>query len=1327
MRYYITCIILYLTTIFSSFGQAYKYISMTEGLSDRRVLEIQKDSTGFMWFLTYAGINRYDGKHIKHYLPASDDGYVSFYTDKNILKTDPQGNIWFIADNGEVFRHVPLEEKFEQVALPAELVSPSLKLVKMTDLGLVWYTTNDFSYTYDPNTEELRRIELGHKHEHVTSVFQANDTTFYLGSDDGICQSIIKKGEVIATQCLIPHEQCKLPRIIYVHPATNLLFAGSESDGLIIYDLTQGEMKRQYSYLKDFPINGFHPYGEGQLLIPTQGAGVYSYDLQTEDLQPMFHANVNEPNKMNGNNIRSLYIDEDERIWMAVQARGITIYDKHLPAYKWYKNHLGNNASLNDDLVNAILEDSDGDIWFATNNGLSLYNPSKDTWKHLFAWDNVTLESMKNSIFLSLCETKPGTIIAGGFMTGVYAINKRSMSITQLTPLSYKQADTPIGANKYIRVIYRDTEGATWTGGSNYLGYIDKKNTTFKHYPIEHAITCIEEQDSATLLIGTGNGMYSLNKETEEISQMRMPFASQQINAIYLHPNGDLYVGTTNSGLVILRTNGEYEQYLYQTSALLSNTINTIVPKSETEIILATEQNIVLFNDLTKKFTNWTDDQGLIKTNFNPRAGIRTSRNTFIFGSNIGAVEWSDTMKLPRQEEVSPIIFDQVMIEEQHDTPAADIQAIVHRMDSINELPLQPNQRNLALHIATINYYSPHYTYFQWRLKGKYDYWQRLGKDNWLRFRDLPPGEYTLNIQNISAEDYRVVSQRDVKIIVIPAFWETRWALFLYLVCIVALFTAVLRYIWMRRQQKSLSEKARFLVNTVNSIRTPLTLVKSAMSEVMNQREISTMSNNYLLTACYSVDKLGVMATNLLNIDKILKGKKVHVRHYDANQLIRKFVKPFTSLTTHDNISIQFVSPEEELPTWIDATKIELIFYNLMSNLIRQTTPGKIIYISLYSDSEQWGFNICNSQELMEPSFATSAIGKDLHMDKNKINAELHLIDQLVRSHQGKMHYMAMPPSSYLFSITFPIKDSHYTKKHPSDTSEDGLTGLLHPLAAYPDLTEVREVSSGKKYGHILIVNESSDALQLLNNALRKEWDIATARTIPTALNLIEEHEPDIIITSSGIPLWGGYDLGSIVKSNVNTSHIPIILMASNDDRETIQRSFRQRADHYVTSPNDLFVIQSILDNLLENRHQLHDRLSKADQVHHLKEIKQANVEQEAKFLTEVKEIIHAHVDNPEFNVDELCSIMGMSRTNLYNKIKALTNQPLNVLIRDARMKRAGEMLVSEEHNISEVCDILGFSELKYFREVFKKFYGMSPSEYIKQNKEEESSKTETP
>lgn len=1321
MRNVLVCTVIFLTIFQTSFGQAYKYIGVTEGLSDRRVLSIQKDKSGFMWFLSYAGIDRYDGKNIKHYRLQSDEGYISFYSERTILKADTTGLVWAVGPEGELFKYHHSIDNFVQMQLPEHVVSAkTLNLIKMTDFNEVWYCHKDYCYIYNQDTRNIQQIEFDHQHKHITSIYQFDKETYYIGSDDGICQVTIRDGKLYSSRCMIPNNVCTLPTIIYVHPATNLLFAGSEISGLTVYDLTTRKIVKSYSFLKDFPITSFQPYGDSLILVPTRGAGVQEYNLQSKKLELGLYSDFQEANKMNGNNIRALYIDAHQRIWMSVYARGITIYDRTLPDYKWYKKYIGNTNSLNDDLVNAVLEDSEGDIWFATNNGISLYRVEEDTWEHLFPWNKSEVESMKNSIFLSLCEISPGKIVTGGFMTGVYHIDKATMKVSLQTPETYiPDKENPTFTNKYIRVIYRDSEGLIWTGGNNYLGCTNSKTREFKYYQINDPATCIVEMSPEMLLIGTGDGIYRLNKGTDEVEKMRLPFASQQINCMYYHPCGDLYIGTTNSGLVILRTDGNYEIYLYNTSALLSNTVNTIVPKNEHEIIVATEQNIALFYNKTKEFVNWTSDQGLIEANFTPRAGIHTSRGTFIFGSNNGAVEWKENMKLPHYKK-SEILFDQILMGDEHIPQNILHQINEHVADATNQLVQQGEIPIVSIHISTIDYNSPQYTFFRWKLTGKYEYWNKLEKENWLEFRKLEPGEYLLCVQNVSKENDRVLGEKMLKIIVKPSLWFSKGAILTYLISFCCIFALVFRYMIFRRERKIAAEKDRFLIDTVHGIRTPLMLAKSAMDEVMKQQELPTQSYNYLQMANYSVEKLCIMAMNLLNIEKMRKNKKVYVEYCDVNNIVQRLVKPFLSIVEHDHIRIQFISPkDEEIMAWIDISKIELIFYNLISNLIRQTSPNNVIYLSVYKDKRRWGINVTNCHELISVPLGVIPKKGLNRMNRGEMDAELHLISRLVKRHHGMMHYKVMPPTSYLFEVSFPVTHFYYIKQNGRNESLRDDDDFFSSLPTCPELMPLKELASVEKLGYILLIDEHTEALDFFHNSLGKDWRISTARSAEVALELVAEHEPDIIIASSNVTRMEHGDLCTILKSNVNTSHIPVILITSDDDRDTVQECFSQRADHYVEKPYDLFVIKSILYNILENRQQLHDRLSKVDQVHNLKEIKQANIEQETKFLSTVKEVIRAHVDNPDFGVDELCAQMGMSRTNLYNKIKSLTKSSLSTLIRDARMQRACEMLLSDKYNITEVCDRLGFNELKYFREVFKKYYGVTPSEYIKAHSNE--------
>lgn len=1322
MRFYIACVILYITTLCPAFGQAYKYISVTEGLSDRRVLSIQKDNTGFMWFLTYTGIDRYDGKNIKHYRLQSNEGYISFYSEKNILKIDKHGRTWAIGPEGELFKYIPVLDRFVEVKLPAEVKNNPLELVEMTDFGEVWYCFSDFCYVYNQDTETLRRITFDHQHKHITCLYQYDKNSYIIGSNDGVCRTIIDGEKPVVAECIISAAKGGIPQFLYVHAPSKRLFIGNEQTGLTVYDLTLGRVEHTYSHLKDFLISNIVQYNEKQLLISTRGAGVYLYDFQRSVLEHFAYAEYEIPLRMNGNNIHALYVDEDKRVWMSAYGRGITYFDENLPSYTLYRHYIGNKNSLSDDLVNAVLEDSDGDFWFATNNGLSIYFPKTEIWQHLFQWDKSKPETLKDCIFLSLSEISPGRIVAGGFMTGVYVIDKKTMETRNITPLSYKRSKNPNFSNKYIRVIYPDKEGVIWTGGSQYLGRTDKINKTFQDFFIGKAITCILEKDPTTLLIGTGDGIYRFDKRTFKKEKLRMPFASQQINTMYLHTNGDLYIGTTNSGLVILHKNGEYNIYRYQTTALLSNTINTIVPVDDNQIIIATEQNIALFNIQKGTFRNWTNDQGLITANFSPRAGIHTSRGTLLFGSNGGAVEWSDTMRISKRD-TTKVIIDLIMIENQQSVSPVDSIEGIAQLDSITELCLTHKQNSISIHLAAIDYGNPQYTYLHWKLKGRYDYWSLMNEDNRLQFRDLKPGEYTLQIQNISREDYRILGEKVLRIKVLPSFWQSNWGNLFFLLCAGLLVFIVKHYIKVRRKQKGTELTNRTLVSAVSNVRAPLALIKSISNEVMQHEALTDKGNNYMQLVVYCAEKLNLMANNLLNVELESNIQRLKVEQYDLNELIRHYVSFFDPLIKQEQITVQFEDCGEKLPVWIDLKKIDLVVCNLLANLLKNTAKDGTIYLSVSMQEKNWCMSLHNRENTSREMKENTTVNEHVaHMNQKQLNEELYVLQRLVHAHRGTLECRVYPSSKYTFKVTVPLKHISYFKQKPQRSKTHKIaptfthTNIQSQLMPHP----IKGTVSTQKKGHILLMEEDAEVLTFLDNALCDEWNISMSRSVKVALGHVHEFQPDIIIASIVSTQNIGNDFCSILKSDMNTSHIPIILMTTDDDKEHVMNGFMYRADYFITKPFDLPVLRAILTNILENRRMLQERLTQVDVVHNLKEIKNVNVEQESKFLSDVRKMIKDHIDDPNFSVDELCSLMGMSRTSLYSKIKTLTHSSPSDIVREIRMQRACDLLLSEKCNIMEVSDRMGFSEPKYFREVFKKHFGISPSEYIKKHCEME-------
>lgn len=1306
---FLLLLLMLLESLLSASAQKLQNIDVTKGLCDRRVFAIQKGEPGYMWFLTYAGIDKFDGKNIKHYSLSSGKGYIDSYSENNTLKTDSQGRPWFITPEGETFVYSQLMDEFQLIELSQEMSNQTFDLVELTASDEIWYCNRRNIYIYTINTGQTKHIKLEHEHNQITSLLQISENNYIVGTNETICQAeiqnnILKPKKIITDSFLSPD-------LLFYHPKYKLLFAGSESHGMLVYDFNLDYIIQTYTNLKDTPISAINNYGDAEILISTQGNGIYRYHLKDRTLQSFLRADYSEENFMLGNNIRTMYTDEEERIWMSVYPIGVSIYDRRYPKYKWIKHQNGNIQSLGDDQVNYILEDSDGDIWYATNNGVSLYYKETKTWQHFFSEDEYT------STFLSLCETRPGYIVAGGYMSGIYGIDKYSMKHEIITPYSINSKQSPHISNKYIRTIHKDKNGYVWTGGHYYLGCSNRAKNLFEYYPIDHPITCIIEKDSVNLFIGTGYGIYIFDKNQKKLSKLRVPFASQFISTLYKHTNDVLYIGTTSSGLVALYPDGKYEIYSYRNSSLISDNVYSIIPYGEDCLIISTEKSLAKFNTKEKKFSNWTVDRGLIETSFNPRAGIHTSENTFIFGTGKGAIEYPDNTKIP-QPFHTKIQFDKIYVAHQdfcHELKKRGFKS----MDSINELRLAHNQNMFSIELSTINYDTPNHTFIQWRIQEINEQWKRIKSNGRIEKTNLESGEYTLQIQALAEETFQVIENKKLKIVIEPSFWETPKALSFYLiVCGIILFFLT-RFIWLRKTQKLSQEKVKFFIETANYLQTPIQLIKSPIKEVLENKQLTQQETDYLKMAVHYCNNLEQSISNLIIAEKQVQGRKILVASYLFDSIIQEYISLIQPITEEKAIKIHFENIANLFTEiWIDKNKIDFIFYSLLIKILKYIPQKSSLHILCQIENNDWVVEVYSQDEksLIRREYNLSnKFYPGISIQEKRIkeeSIESKLVQQVIQNHSGNLQYGKISYIERCFILRIPLSHISYKKFEKSDYPVYNHTEKKHflPLRTKSE----RKYQTNIIRGNILITGNNEEEIAFLETTLANEWNITVAYSGNIALKLIKKEEPDIIISDFKLPDVSIDNFCEILKSNMDTSHIPIVMLASMNDIDSIIHGLNLKVDHYITKPYDIRLVRAILTNIRENRLLLEERLSHVDAFPRIKEFKNAIKEKETKLLAEVKNVIREHIGDEEFTVDKLCSIIGMSRSNLFQKIKTITQQSLNDIVKEIRMQKACEILLSQKYNITEVSEMLGFSDAKYFREVFKKHFGCPPSEYVR-------------
>lgn len=394
------------------------------------------------------------------------------------------------------------------------------------------------------------------------------------------------------------------------------------------YDLDKQEVTHLPSSLTDININCIRTFNDHEILIGTDGAGIYKMNTDTYESVPYIVADYNRYNSMNGNNINDIYIDDNQRIWMANYPVGITIRDNRYTDYQWIKHSIGNRQSLINNQVNTIIEDHEGDLWFATNNGISLYLSKTQQW-HSFLSTFDAANHNQNHTFISLCEVEPGIIWAGGYSSGIYQINKKQLSIDFFTPSLFNNLN--IRPDKYIRSIMKDSSGNIWSGGYYNLKEIDYANKNIRHFPGLNGITAIIEKDSTQMWIGTATGLYLLEKSTGNYTNIQMPAESYYIYSLLQTPDEKLYIGTNNAGLLVYDPKqNTFKHYHRDNCALISNNIYTLLSDERGNIFLSTEHGLSMFHPAQETFHNWTKEQGLKSDHFNATSGtLRKTATSF--------------------------------------------------------------------------------------------------------------------------------------------------------------------------------------------------------------------------------------------------------------------------------------------------------------------------------------------------------------------------------------------------------------------------------------------------------------------------------------------------------------------------------------------------------------------------------------------------------------------------------------------------------------------------------------------------------------------------
>ncbi len=1300
-----------------AYGQVYKYVGLEDGLSSRNAYAVQQSNGGFIWCLTDKGIDRYDGTEMNRYSIIIEGVKFTEYSSCRLIYDRLKDNLWVVTGTGKIIRYVQRNNDFEVVYSPkisyrrADIMRSAVSPIDAK--GNIWMFVGEQAFCYNVRTLEGRELTFRHEVSDMTfsAITSINDSALYVGTKGGVYRASVRGDEIdIVPLEGMQHVAVNVNTFHYSAPHRTLLI-GTEDAGIMAYRESSHEVIHHKDLLPDVRVTKIIPYTASEVLFSTNAACVFRMSLDDCLPHSFLSADYNTDYRMNTDNVADICIDQEGQLWMCSFPKGLTVRNDHYPALNWIRRSNLNVNTLTNNGVNYILEDSEHDLWYATDNGVSIYDMQRKRWQTLLSMSDVSPNP--NHDFLTMCEVRPGKVLLGGYAAGIYVIDKPTWRVDFVKP-------DLIIPEKYIQTMCLDpTDGTVWAGGENQLFNLSYDTALRVNYSeIFGGINCITPKDDNHLWIGTKNGLYSFEKSTRMKRRVELPVERFRVNSIYQDTDGTVYVGTHHHGLLVFNEEDDYYCYYNRdNSSLTNNCMMSIVGADNQSLYISSDDGIVRFNKITGRITTWSNDQGLQGVSFNVQSGVATHRQTLMFGSDIGIIEIPVSASLPHIYKGKLVLSDLYightrMLTDDDESPLTDA------IDRMQHLRLTSSQHNAAIKVKCINHIYPSDCEIMWQFDGKRpEAWQPLGEERFIPLRDLSYGRHRLTVRVMSNESGTMLDERELLITMQPPFYLSLVGILLELLILGSILYQLGRYIKSRNYMQVSEEKINFLINTAHDIRTPLTLIKAPLEELNQSSTLNVEEREALGLALRNANTLTQMTDKVMQYE--LSSIERGVARIECHEAIAHFqsqIDRHSLLARAKQQTICYEHPDEPFDIWVDVRKLNSIVQNLISNAVKYSNNGATITVRLYRHAVRWGFHVVD-HGIGISGGEQRKLFKQLFRGANAINAKiagsgvgLLSIGRYVKHMQGRIEVKSQVDHGSDFHISFPLGKDHYKKEFTEFVEATSANVTLEPMMPAPCPAEL---PADEHRHRLLIVEDNPEMLAYLRRLFDKDFAVYTATNGKEALSKLPYVQPLIVLSDVMMPEMRGDDLCVSIKSNIDTSHIAVVLVSALSDQQSIINGLSVKADAYVTKPFDTQVLQLTIQNLVESRLQLRRQFVSLDVDGD--KFPDATSELDLKLMADMKTVIEKNLSDNEFNVDTLAYELRISRTTLYNKIKGLTGDTPSDFIRLCRISRA-KVLLRERCQVSEVPELVGFTDAKYFREVFKKAVGVTPSEYAKGN-----------
>ncbi|MDN3663834.1 two-component regulator propeller domain-containing protein [Algibacter miyuki] len=1381
MNWRLYIVFLSLCVSFSALGQfknlKFENLDKIDGLSSSTCSEIFQDSDGYLWFGTIDGLNKYNGYGFEVFRPNLNDSTSISNIRINTITEDKNGNLWIGTNNGldilnkktQQFSRVNIFESESQISNTNEVIN---KLLFDEVRNTIWVATNKGAVKIvlkegdvSPSNLKITRFNNNENDKnslddnYVNVVLKDENNNIWL-STNGACLNKYNEVENNFERVLIEnkrfYELNHISKRVFIDNDGDF-WIGNDVSNLILWNPKNHSFNHVSIVENKAPIQDFYQDENGIIWISTDGYGLLLYNKQEKKLEQSIVNNPFDPFSLPNNQPSKIFQDRDGVFWIGSYDKGVSKLD---PSKNFFGHHYyqpNNPDGLSEKIVQSVLQDSKGRIWLgAYNGGLNLYDPETNTFRN-FAQNPNNKNALSSNKILYTFESYNGDIWICTYDGGLNKFNPETDQFERFfhdekNPLTIEQNAVWTGVE--------DAQKRIWLGlKSEGLNIYNPKNKTFHSYKKNLAsnnIFTVFIDSKNRLLIGTNLGLnvLDLNTLTEfipktlDFSEVKEKgITGQKINFITEDVLHNIWLGTDN-GVFKLDTNLKVLKSYASANGLPNNFVVGLVEDDDKNFWVTTKNGLSFINTKTDQIKNFNTHDGVQGAEFQSKSITKIKDGRIIAGGINGFNIFNPKrINLKSAAVLKPKITGFRLNNKKISYgDSVNGRVLLNKaISQTNHIELQHNENYISFEFEALFYNNPEHVKYAYKMHGIDDSFITVDNSRVVNQANLLPGTYTFEVIASIDNAWDKSESAVINIEILPPLWKTWWAYSIYFILTIGLV-----WFFMRLYSKTIQEsqernldlmKLQFFINVSHEFRTPLTLILNPLEKILGNLSETTVVKSSALSAQRSARRLLHLVNQLLDYRKMDAGMApLQLEKGDIVKFSEAIFDLFKGLAEKKEINYRFISSSGEVISLFDFDKVEKIITNLISNAIKFTESGGDIVVSITHVTEEANasgvFKMKKAKlgEHVEIVIKDTGIGMDkeqqeqvfsrfsnLDASKSGTGIGLNFTKALVEIHEGAIAVKSKFKKGTKFVVRLPLNMNRKEETVESIKNEF----LINSMKAveYDMLTSDITVSAENSKPEnpesktILIVEDNSELRAHLKDDLNDTYIVKEAVNGKEGLEMVLKHYPDIIISDVMMPKMDGFEMCKNLKAAFETCHIPIILLTARSREADLISGFNQGADAYIAKPFRIAVLKARIKNLLDSKERLKEKFSKLGAILPSKELTTNSLDEA--FIEKVTKFVLDNISDPDFKIADILKEIGLGKSQFYRKIQSITGQNPSGFIRTIRLKRASELLLNSHYSIKEISYMCGFNSTTYFGKTFKDLFGVSPTEYLENNKKE--------